>query len=310
MSIYITLEETELKNFLVLNGIEGNVSYSPISDGVSNSTVLIQNGDKNYVLTIFQKTADEKINFLKQLYNILKVNNFCSPKVLNPGKATQKIQNKPVLLTEFLSGSLLKNPYPEDLKTLGMKIAEMHLITQKLNLNSPNPALEVSCEELLNECVQKKIFNANLIKIIKNDLKNIKQTIPENLPKGIVHGDMVKDNVFFKDHQISGVVGFSQASLAPLVFDLAVVINDWCFDKQAELNIGLVRSLISGYNQNKTLTPQEYKNLPIMCRIASLRTLSKMHTVENPEKYTKIMSFHRNVKNPGEYGIELKSKDK
>ena len=77
------------------------------------------------------------------------------------------------------------------------------------------------------------------------------------LPHGIVHGDLFRDNALFNEHGLSGVLDFHHAAESYLLFDLAVVANDWCTDVRGVLNPERTTALLMAYHQVRRLTKRE-----------------------------------------------------
>jgi homoserine kinase type II len=90
---------------------------------------------------------------------------------------------------------------------------------------------------------------------------------------GPIHADMYRNNVMFrKDGQLAAVIdwGFC-ASDSPLIYDLAIVANDWCLkDKTIGLDEKRVRSLMGGREGILPLTMRR-KPLAMALRLAALR---------------------------------------
>jgi homoserine kinase type II len=109
---------------------------------------------------------------------------------------------------------------------------------------------------------------------------------------GIIHGDLFRDNVLWNDLPDGGrlvaILDFEQASGGSLAYDLAVCINDWCWDG------GLVRDaaagLLAGYQRVRPLTAADRAALPIeLCAAAMRFTVTRitdvyLARVDNPDK--------------------------
>ncbi len=91
----------------------------------------------------------------------------------------------------------------------------------------------------------------------------------EAAPRGIIHGDLFRDNVLFDGARLVALLDFEQASLGAWVYDLAVCINAWCFaDAFAP---ALVRAMVAGYRGVRALEPLEEELLFVELRAAAVR---------------------------------------
>jgi homoserine kinase type II len=106
--------------------------------------------------------------------------------------------------------------------------------------------------------------------------------------RGVIHGDLFRDNVLWDATGLRAILDFEQASDGSLVYDLAVAINDWAWD--AGVRDEIVAALIAGYGAVRPLDADERRALPIEVRAAAVRfTVTRitdvyLAQVENPEK--------------------------
>ena len=74
------------------------------------------------------------------------------------------------------------------------------------------------------------------------------------LPRGVIHGDMFRDNVLFSERGLTGVVDFHHAATGYWIYDLAVVANDWCNDNSGVLDSDRTLALLRAYHAIRPLT--------------------------------------------------------
>jgi len=91
------------------------------------------------------------------------------------------------------------------------------------------------------------------------------------VPKGVIHGDLFRDNVLFRDDELVGVIDFEQASRGAMVYDLAVCINAWCFVD--DFCPDLVAALVGAYESRRPLGNAERADLWVELRAAAMRFL-------------------------------------
>jgi homoserine kinase type II len=116
------------------------------------------------------------------------------------------------------------------------------------------------------------------------------------LPRGIIHADLFRDNVLWlADGQLSGVLDFYFAGADNLLFDLAVVANDWCADAAH------LAALLAGYGTSRPLTPAEMAAWPAMRRAAALRFwLLRLEVRHHPRPGSVVT-----IKDPDHFGSLL-----
>src|SRR5437016_12394242 len=75
------------------------------------------------------------------------------------------------------------------------------------------------------------------------------------LPGGIVHGDLFRDNVLWRDGAIVALPEFESACEGSWAYDLMVTVLAWCYG--ADFDLVLARALLTGYQEVRALSPAE-----------------------------------------------------
>ena len=70
---------------------------------------------------------------------------------------------------------------------------------------------------------------------------------------------------------MTGIIDYYYSFTGPLIYELAVVINDWCVNKDGSVNDIKRRALLGGYNLGREITVYENKQLNNAMIAASLR---------------------------------------
>jgi len=90
------------------------------------------------------------------------------------------------------------------------------------------------------------------------------------LPRGLVHGDLFRDNVLWDARgEIAALLDFESASDGVLAYDLAVTILAWCVG--SGLDPHLARALTRGYESVRPLTDAERRGVLAEACAAALR---------------------------------------
>jgi homoserine kinase type II len=92
---------------------------------------------------------------------------------------------------------------------------------------------------------------------------------PADLPRGVVHGDLFRDNVLWQGDQLVALLDWESASHGILAYDVAVTVLAWCCG--SDLDWELARAMVTGYRSERELAPREWTGLWWMMRTACLR---------------------------------------
>jgi homoserine kinase type II len=141
---------------------------------------------------------------------------------------------------------------------------------------------------------------------ILSDELNVQSTYASlDLPAGVCHSDLFRDNALFDGDELKGIIDFYYACDEYLLYDLAVAINDWCVNAQGLLDAERFQTLLQAYTDKRTLTEAEQSHFNLVLRAAALRFwLSRLQDklfpregeltqIKNPDAFLKILKQHR-----------------
>ncbi len=309
MAVYTKISKKDISIINNNFNIEKIASFHGIKKGIENTNYLLKSKNKKYILTIFEKRVSKnEIPFFMELMDILNKFNISCPKPLKTYDKNYliKLKNKSACIVSFLEGKDKKFLKPTDCYSIGRTIAKMHKITKKIKLIRKNSMGINNLDPLLNSIKYKSKKNSNLKVFLKNNLNNIKKNWPKKLPKGIIHGDLFIDNIFFKKNKLSGIIDFYFAANDYFMYEIAICINALCFDnkkKKFVINKEKIKYLIKGYESIKKISLKEKNSLNILCRGAAIRyLLTRLYDFSNTPKTALIK-----IKDPNEYYQKLLS---
>lgn len=96
-------------------------------------------------------------------------------------------------------------------------------------------------------------------------------TAPE-LPRGVVHGDLFRDNVLWQGEELVALLDWESASDGVVIYDLAVTLLAWCCGDT--LDWQLARAMVQGYQSERPISDAEWQGLHWALRVACLRFAS------------------------------------
>lgn len=318
MAVYTDVSFEDLEKLLTGYDVGTPRSFKGIAEGVENSNFHLQTDRGGYILTLYEKrvsTSDLPF-FLGLMEHLASRGIACPLPVRNrKGENWIELNGKPAALLTFLDGVSLRKPEVFHCTLAGEALAKLHAAGAGFSLTRAN-ALSVTGWEKLAEQTSDRAdtVQPGLGEMIRSTLSELSDW-PRDLPAGIIHADLFPDNVLFMDGKISGLIDFYFACNDALAYDIAVMLNAWCFEQDGAFNITKGKGLLSAYRQHRGLTQPEIAALPILARGAALRfLLTRLYDWLNPDPtalvrpkdprdYVKRLRFHRNVRSASEYGL-------
>ncbi len=311
MAVHTKLTKQEISDFLKQNYQIGELfSFKEIMDGIDNSNFIIQTEIDKFILTIFESRINkaELPFFMNLKLHLAEHKIFCPKPIKNKfGNLISELKNKPASIVSFLSGATLK---PEN-SGLYESITDKHCaqigqITAKLH-NSVINFKEIRKNDLgilgwrtLFDKIANQIENyqIGLRQEMEGYINFLEANWQNDYPNGAIHADLFPDNVFFdKQNNLSGVIDFYFAANDLFIYDLAVVINAWCFDGKNQFDESKYNNILNEYQKNRHISKAELSFLKLALIGASLRfLLTRLHDLF----FTPQDSFVR-IKNPQEY---------
>ncbi len=276
-----------------------------IAEGVQNSNFFLRTSGGEYVLTLFEQVPQAQLPFYTQLLAHLAARGIpCPAPVANRrDEYLGELAGRPALIVSRLAGVSVARPTPAQCAAIGAALAELHLAAQSAPVSQPHPRGPAWCVEVAAQLVPHLAPDAAAL--LADELQQQRASRPGGLPRGIIHADLFRDNVLFVGDRVSGLLDFYFAGVDDLLFDLAVVANDWCTAAGGQVDADRCRLLLAAYERRRPLTAGERSAWPMLLRAAALRFwLSRLHdrllprpgevvTQRDPGIYREILLAHR-----------------
>jgi homoserine kinase type II len=319
MAVYTDVAFEDLEAFLDTYAIGTPRSFKGIAEGVENSNFVLQTSEGTFILTLYEKRvkADELPFFLHLLDHLASRGVPCPVPVKNcAGRQSTVLNGRPAAILTWLDGLSLKRPEPRHCAAVGTALAQLHDAGADFPLVRANNLGLAGWRELAVQTLpHADTVREGLAELIQSSLTEIESAWPSSLPEGIIHADLFPDNVLFIGDQVSGLIDFYFACNDAYAYDLAIMLNAWCFEPDGAYNVTKGRSLVAGYRRRRPLGAAEIEALPVLAAGAALRfLLTRLHDwlwpdptalvrAKDPREYAKRLLFHRKVRSTAEYGL-------
>jgi homoserine kinase type II len=283
MSVYTTVNKDELVAFLARYNHGELESFEGILSGIENTNYFVTTSDAQYVLTLFEQHTADELPFFLDLTAFLSEHDIpCAHPVANrDGNYLEELNSKPAALVQRLPGASLKSPDSDHCRQVGSVLGMLHTHGQAF----PQQRENERGPHWWNETAARLTphLDSEQQAMLKDELEFQASHKHDQLPRGVIHADLFRDNILFDGDRLSGLIDFYYACTDVLVYDLAVTINDWCSIDSGKLDPQRYEAMLAGYQQSRPLNKAEIAACPVMLRAAALRFwLSRLHDLHFP----------------------------
>ena len=286
MSVYTSVTEAELSDWLRNYSVGRLVRLEPIKAGIENTNYFVDTSQGRYVLTLFERLPAAELPFYLELMAHLARHGIPCPAPIADlsDRYLQALKGKPAALVTRLPGKSIERPGVAECGELGMLLGRMHLAGRSYAGYLENPRgprwWRIAARDVHPFLDQEKN------ELLRRELEfQSAQRFPD-LPRGPVHADLFRDNALFERGRISGVIDFYFAGVDCLLYDVAVCANDWCLADpatDARLDPARARALLEGAASVRPFADLERRAWTVMLRAAALRFwLSRLHDFHLP----------------------------
>jgi homoserine kinase type II len=306
MSVYTEVGRDDLIAFLGEYAVGDLVSYQGISDGIENTNYFVTTTEGEFVLTLFEQHDFGELAYFLQVMTFFYEHGIPSahPAADREGHYLKKLCGKPAALVLRLQGRGVDGlATVEQCAAIGDILGEMHLAGDEFKSRRPSERGHEWRRQTADHLLHK--LDDQQATLLKNELAFQEGYEELDLPWGVTHSDLFRDNALFDGNELKGIIDFYYASDEYLLYDLAVVVNDWCIDESGLPEQSRYQALMQHYLAKRELTESEHANWNMVLRAAALRFwLSRLQDklfpregeltqIKNPDAFLAILKQHR-----------------
>ncbi|MAA75777.1 MAG: homoserine kinase [Salinisphaeraceae bacterium] len=271
MSVYTRVQAADLEDFLAGYSVGELEGFEGISAGITNTNYFVDTGSGRWVLTLFEKLSDAELPFYLDLMDHLAGQGVPSahPVARRDGRFHARLNGKPAALVHRLRGASVDAPDARQCAAMGAVVAEMHKAADSFGGQNANVRGLDWMQRTRRELAER--LDTEDLALLDDELAFQQAAARQSLPRGVIHADLFRDNVLFEGHHVSGLIDFYYACQDILLFDLAVICNDWCIDDQGRFDPAAWQALSAAYARRRPYSADEHDAWPGVLRLAALR---------------------------------------
>lgn len=271
MSVYTPVSTEQLKAWLESYDLSPLRDFHGITSGIVNTNYFVNTADSEFVLTLFETLSASEVPYFLALMAFFAEHDVPSPhpRADRDGRYMKDLCGKPAALVQKLAGTSVLHPGPGDCRAIGTCLARMHRTGLAFGERRVNPqGLDwwQSTAERIYPLVGEQ--DRQLLRAQLDGQANFSTL---SLPRGVIHGDLFRDNALFVARRLSGVLDFYFACDELFVYDLAITVIDWCVTADARIDYDKARAMTGAYRDIRSVEAPEIRAWPMMLQAACLR---------------------------------------
>ena len=283
MSVFTTVSPAELDVWLKRYALGSLQELQGIAAGIENTNYFVTTSHGRFVLTLFEKLKREELPYFINLMAHLAAHGIPCPAPvadLENGYLGE-LNGKPACIVSCLEGQSITEPGVLHCTEVGEMLAAMHRAGKTYPARMQNPRGPHWWKSAAARVMP--LLPRDEAVLLAEELRFQSLYRFEDLPRGVIHADLFRDNVLFKGQTIGGLIDFYFACDDVWLYDLAITVNDWCVDAGGELDHPRMMAMLQAYHATRPLGVIERGAWPTMLRAGALRFwLSRLYDFHFP----------------------------
>ncbi len=283
MAVFTPLSLDDASRITLAHGLGPTTGIVPIPAGSVNSNFFVEGTFGQRFLRIYEEQAEDGVEYEWALLEHLARAGLPVPRRV-PGTApgAERVAGKPTALFELVGGADVCQRLVTDAKAraVGAFLGATHRATETFPIRREGRFRRADLRVRLDHAASHGRPELEApIALLRAVCDEVDREEPADLPRGVIHGDLFRDNVRFEGDRIVAAIDWESASDGVLVYDLVVTMLAWTYGDAFEWP--LARAMVSAYDAVRPLAPAEWAAL----RIVAMGACARFAT-------TRITDFH------------------
>lgn len=305
MSVYTLIDRHQLSEFLNAYDVGSLVDFEGISAGIENTNYFVDTEKGRFVLTIFEHHSHQELGYFLDIMAFMAEHQIptAHPQPDHQGNYLKTLAGKPAALVERLKGKTLEQPSQRQCEVMAQALAQFHVAGMQFDRYRANDR-DLNWAQAVVAQIQ-TLMTAEDQVLAGNEFAFQESVDWTGLPQSVIHADLFTDNAMFEGHQLTGIIDLYYACHGACLYDLAVMVNDWCRTADNKIDQVKLSGVLAAYQTVRPLTEAEKKAWTGALRMAAFRFwLSRLKDklipregevtmIKDPCVFKDVLIFHR-----------------
>lgn len=246
-----------------------------IDAGTLNSSYVLASAGRRFFLRICERAEPREAEAEVRLLARLAADGVpvAAPlmRVDCPESWAARWAGKPAFVLRWIDGASLRarEVQPAHAWRVGVALAKVHRASVAVT-DVPATKFGIARLAALVAGIDVAGRGADLCAAIGRLRRQIDEQTAQPLPiRGLIHGDLFRENVLWSGPNLAAVLDFEAACAGNFAFDLMIAALAWCYGTC--FDVPRLRALVDGYRTIRTLDPAEIDELHRAARAAAVR---------------------------------------
>ncbi len=252
MAQFRTLSADDVREILASYGIAGYAGHQPIAVGTINTNLRVDTAAGRLFVRINEGKSEDDVWREAAIVAHAAAQGVPTPvpRAASDGLAFARWRGEFVSLFPWVEGRTLARAEltPAHAAAVGAALARLHFASAGFPDHTPGryepPEIDA---RLARIAALARPELADAVAVLTPELDRLRRERVEDVPLGIIHGDLFVDNVMFDGAgALAALIDFEQASWGRLVYDLAVTTLAFGYGRD-DFRAEIVRALVEAY---------------------------------------------------------------
>jgi len=271
VAVFTGVTREQLSAWLADYPLGSLLEFEGIPEGIENTNYFVTTSGGRFVLTLFEKLTPAELPFYLDLMAHLAQHGIPCPRPMadQRGRLLGELNGKPACIASRLSGQSVRHPSLAQCAAMGAMLAQMHVAGQSFGGQMADPRGAAWRSAAAKAVLP--FLPPQEAALLQSEVALHAQGALDDLPRGMIHADLFRDNVLMEGDRVGGLIDFYFACSGALLYDVAITVNDWCLDGADKLDGERTRALLRAYHAVRPFSAQEAECWPLALRVAALR---------------------------------------